>query len=93
MGNLIVTQKDLRALEERLEERLDTEVKSLKESLAKERRYENGVYYRNLKDMWDPDSRDFEGAAAEWEKYRKKDVEALEYYMNPKSRGDHQVRY
>ena len=85
MGNLIVTRKQLKKLEEKLDEKLN--------KLEEKRRYEAGEYYRALNSIWEHDSCDFEGAAEEWRRYRQKDAEATKYYNDPKTRGRDQVRY
>jgi len=57
---------------------LAQKIDALVKRLEKREDFRTGIFYRSLKSTWGKESCDFGGAAAEWEKCRKKDEEAIE---------------
>lgn len=74
---------------ERMEQRTEERFKGMRD----ERNYENGVYYRSLVQLWSHSSCTFDGAAEEWENFRREDKGALAYYKDPGARRNDEVRY
>ncbi|KAL7558456.1 hypothetical protein ACA910_015358 [Epithemia clementina (nom. ined.)] len=77
--------KLLELLENRLQDNEELREKRFQD-LEFKIQFQGGIYYRKFKSIWKSESKEFQGAAAEWKDLRQKDKVTLEYYKDPSKR-------
>ncbi|KAL7556413.1 hypothetical protein ACA910_017395 [Epithemia clementina (nom. ined.)] len=78
-------QDNKKELLELLENRLQDNNKEL-ELLKDQIQFQEGIYYRKFQSIWKSESKEFQGAAAEWKDLRQKDKVTLQLYKDPSKR-------